>query len=151
MIPFTTSEGYQYLIEFFITNEFIGLTDSIDINLVNVTITLVNGMGINNASTLFQISGLIRTYLDKNNAVLYCYCDDREIERGKSKLNMSPQKYRSLLFNRMFDRIGNNDYINHTVQINDETYGDHYIHLISKISNFEHIEAIKNELVKLHK
>lgn len=112
MIPFTTREGYQYLIEF---------------------------------------SGIIKAYLDNNDAVLYCYCDNKEIDRGKSKLNMSPQKYRSLLFSRMFDRIGNVDYVNHTVQISDETYGDHYIHLISKISNSEHIEAIENELVKLHK
>jgi hypothetical protein len=151
VIPLTTKEGHQYLIEFFITNELIILPESIDIKIANVAITLISGAGMNNASTLFQISGIMKEYLNQNDVVLYCYCDQKEIARGVKNITISPQRYRSLLFSRMFDRKNDDNFINNPIIIADEVHGDHYIHLISKKSNQSNIHAIEKELMKLNK
>lgn len=151
VIPLTTKEGHQYLIEFFIANELILLPKSLNIKIANVAITLVSGLGINNASTLFEISGIIKEYLNQNDVVLYCYCDRKEISRGVKKMSMSPQEYRSLLYSRMFDRKSDEGFINKPIIIADEVYGDHYIHLISTKPNEEEIFAIEKELLKLNK
>ncbi|MEJ2880165.1 hypothetical protein [Pedobacter sp. GR22-6] len=71
VIPLTTKEGHQYLIEFFITSELILLPESIDAKIANVAITLVSGAGMNNASTLFQISGIMKEYLNQNDIYGY--------------------------------------------------------------------------------
>lgn len=151
VIPLITKEGHQYLIEFFSANELIILPESIDIKIANVAITLVSGNGMNNASTLFQISGIIKEYISDNDVVLYCYCDQKEIARGTKNMNMTPQQYRSLLFSRMFDKKGDTNFINNPIIIADEINGDHHIHLISKKSNYKDILTIEKELQKLHK
>jgi hypothetical protein len=45
----------------------------------------------------------------------------------------------------MFDKEGNNDYINQLIVINDEV--DHYIHLISHRKNEGDIVLLKNEVL----
>lgn len=62
---------------------------------------------MNNASTLSKFSKIVREYLSENDVILYCYCDDREIERSKKHQNLTPQEYRSVLFERMFDKEAN--------------------------------------------
>lgn len=151
VVPFRTKEGCEYLIEFSLANELIIFPDSISINIVDVAITQLTVGSVNNASTLFQIANIIKSYLEVNNVALYCYCDTKEILRSKSKKDMLPQHYRSLLFSRMFERNSNSEYINHVIVVKDELNGDHYINLIANKSNQSQLNTIEKELWKLNK
>lgn len=151
VVPFRTKEGCQYLIEFSLANELIVFSDPISIAIVDVAITQLDVGLLNNASTLFQIANIIKSYLEVNNVALYCYCDTKEIQRGKNKKDMLPQQYRSLLFSRMFERNSDSTYVNHVIVVKDEINGDHYINLIANKSNQSQLNAIEKELCKLNK
>lgn len=150
VIPLTSREGHRYLIQFSKFQDDI-VPEAIEIDIVDVVIVLENDCGINNANTLFQISGIIKEYLDENGVILYCFCDNSEIIRGKNNDNMSPQEYRSLLFSKLFDKRSDVNYLNKPIIINDPENGDHYIHLISKTSNSKQIDLISKELNKFNK
>lgn len=149
VIPLSTIEGHRFLIKFAVANNIIGFHDTVVVDVVIVLV--VNGTGINNASTLFQIAKIIKDYLDCNDVVLYCYCDNIEIVRGKRHLHLSPQKYRSLLLSKMFDKRADINYINSSIIINDQINGPHHIHLISRRSNYKYVEIIEKELLKFKK
>jgi len=153
VIPLTTIEGHKYLIQLS-PFDLIAYPIEITIDIVNIVILLVDeieNQPINNASTLFQMAKIIQKYLDINNVVLYCYCDNKIIKRNKNKLHLLPQDYRSQLFSSLFSK--NNalkEYLNEVIYIPDEKNGDHYIHLISRIENKYHIDAIATELDKFN-
>lgn len=153
VIPLTTVEGNKYLIQLCPFDLVIYPID-VAVDIVNVVILPVDEIEdqpINNANTLFQMAKIIQEYLDNNDVVLYCYCDNKGIKRNKNKLHILPQYYRSTLFSSLFSK--NNTlkaYINEVIHIPDEKNGDHYIHLISRISNEKHIEEIAMELDKFN-
>lgn len=106
-------------------------------------------MGVNNSATLLQITSIIKEYLNENDVVLYCYCDDKAINKSKNKENVTPQEYRSKLFSAIFEKEADAKFINNRIIINGDT--DHYIHLIAQKKNSAHIDLISNELLKLQK
>ena len=102
-----------------------------------------------NSATLLQITSIIKEYLNENDVVLYCYCDDKAINKSKNKENVTPQEYRSKLFSVIFEKEADAKFINNRIIINGDT--DHYIHLIAQKKNSAHIDLISNELLKLQK
>ncbi len=146
----TTKEGHEYKIGFSAFDIF-KLPENVNKDVVDVTIAIEDNKGINNASSLFQISAIIKDYLSKNDVILYCYCDTRYIERSILHQEISSQEYRSLLFQRMFNRASNNGFINKPIILTDLNDMNHCIHLISSIDNLEDIEALSNEILKMQK
>lgn len=151
VVPITTIEGHQYLIEFSIVSDVLDLPKSIQIGIANVAIVLVDGAGINNASTLYAMASVLKEYLESNDVVLYCYCDNKEIPRSKPRQNLSPQHYRSMLFNKMFERQNNEEYLNRSFVVKDVENGDHYINLISRSTNIKQVDIIEENLLKMEK
>lgn len=94
-------------------------------------------------------------YMTHVNAILYFQCDDMEdvpmsnIKRGQG---MTVQKYRSILFSKMFDRQVK-DYtlsvINYPVFF--EACGNEvYIHLMSQEKYLKFINVIKDDVTKCY-
>lgn len=142
-VPYTTVEGFQYLIRFteFDKNH---LPESFSIPLVDVTIEIMaQQTKINNGKTLFDFCHIIQDYLDLNNIVLYFYCSHDPITKNKSRLHLSDAEFRSHLFCKMFEKQNfDKTFICENVIIKDITNGDHHIHLISKVKNEDKIEIM---------
>lgn len=147
VVPLTGKEGHEYFIQFSLFNQEV-LPATYNIDIIDLVITLVDDKrnGFNSASTLFQISACIKEYLEDNNVVLYCYCDNKHIDRNKNKAHLSPQQYRSMLFSKMFDKGDDKTYTNSLIVIGDPANQDHYIHLISKKSNQTMIDVIAADI-----
>lgn len=145
-----TKEGHEYKIGFSLFNA-LHIPEIVEKDVVDVTIVVNDNKGINNAYTLLQISNIIKKYLSNNDVILYCYCDSKEIERNKQHMHLTPQEYRSLLFQRMFDKASNAGFINKPITFTDKNNDIHCIHLISQIDNSEQIETITNEILPLKK
>ncbi|TCC96652.1 hypothetical protein FBD94_22960 [Pedobacter hiemivivus] len=143
----TTKEGHEYRIGFSPFDIF-ATPKSLTKPIVDVVIAIDDNKGINNASTLFEFSKIIKEYLFKNDVILYCYCDNKEIERGKKHQHLSPQEYRSLLFEKMFDKASNKDFINKPILLIDATDNKHCIHFFSSTQNLDQIELLSEELYK---
>lgn len=143
----TTKEGHEYKIGFspFTT---IALPESLTKTIVDVVIAIDDNKGMNNASTLFEFSKIIKEYLSKNDVILYCYCDNKEIERGKTHQHLTPQEYRSLLFEKMFDKASNKDFINKPILLIDGADNKHCIHFFSSSQNLDQIELLSEEIYK---
>lgn len=146
----TTKEGHEYKIGFS-AFDVLQLPDNVKKDVADVVIAIDDNKGINNARTLFQISEIIKEYLTRQDVILYCYCDSKDIERGKGHQGLTPQEYRSLLFQKMFSRASNKDLINKPITLTDLKGEVHCIHLISTAQNKDDVEILSNEIYKLHK
>ena len=146
-VPLITKEGHNYLISFssFQTENLPQIT----IPIVDLTISVENNVGINNGATLLQITSIIKNYLNENDVVLYCYCDNKAIIKSEKKADLTPQEYRSRLFSAMFEKDADVNFINSRIIIIGET--DNFIHLIAHKKNSAHIDLISKELLKLQK
>lgn len=146
VIPLVTKEGYEYAIKFDVFYPD-AVPDSIIIPVIDITIELLTEVKpANNARTLFYIAEIIDNYMAENDVILYCYCDNAPIEKGKNKSDITNQQFRSLLFIKMFEKQNSEEYLNEQIIINDPKNGDHYIHLFSKLHNKPYIDIIASEL-----
>lgn len=137
----TTKEGHEYRIGFTPFNV-IAVPESITKPIIDVVIAIDDNKGMNNASTLFKFSEIVKEYLSKNDVILYCFCDTQEIERAKTHQHLTPQEYRSLLFERMFDKVSNKDFINKPIVLTDGDDNKHCIHFFSRSKNLDQIEEL---------
>lgn len=152
IVPFTNKDGHEYLVQFS-EFDFLVLPDTIKINVIDVVIAIEehDELIVNSASSLFQMSNIIKEYLIDNNVVLYCYCDNKPIKRRINKSHLLPQHYRSKLFSSLFLKKNIlHEYTDEVIRISDGINGDHYIHLIADISNASYVEAISIELGKFN-
>ena len=83
---------------------------------------------------------------ENETVVLYFYCDDmHDIPRRNT--NISPQKFRSDLFTRMFERYismkHKTDIVNTPIIIQTEDR-DIYIHLIAKNNHMSFVNTVKS-------
>ncbi|KAF2330556.1 hypothetical protein [Flavobacterium ginsenosidimutans] len=149
-IPFTTEEGYQYLVSFV---KFSANGIDYGIPIIDVSITLMNSeIEYNSIKTLNIFVGIINNYLDQHNVVLYYYCDTSAIKmRTNRKEKLLPQEYRSKLFSSMFNKKKFDDYILTEIRINDPERGDHFTSLISSANNTDKIRLIEDDLKKFNK
>ena len=151
-IPIDCEDGHQFLLK---------LTDCrnlpIEPGIEIVDIALIDAssvVGINNAGTLNRISLILLNFLEENDVVLYFYCAKDPIRIRTRKEGVSYQQYRSRLFCSMYDRVTNSHagrFINKSIVLRDSTYGDHYIHLISKVEYSEVIESLEGHLSNFNK
>lgn len=146
----TTKEGHHYKIGFSTFN-LLHLPENLKKEVADVVIAVKDNKGINNANTLFQFAKIIKDYLHKRDVILYCYCDNKEIERAKAHHYLAPQEYRSILFQKMFDRASNKDFISRPITLIDGNNEIHCIHLISRIENSKDIDILSFEIFKLQK
>jgi hypothetical protein len=120
-----------------------------DIEIVDVTLERVKGINPTDIGILLKISNIIGEILNDNgNLILYFYCDDmHDIPRRDKAL--TPQKFRSLLFSRMFDKYilsnGITNMINTPIEIKADRHI--YIHLISRDTHLNYVNAIKNAIM----
>lgn len=76
-----------------------------DIEIVDVTLERVKGINPTDIGILLKISNIIGEILNDNgNLILYFYCDDMHNISRRENREVSPQKFRSDLFSRMFDK-----------------------------------------------
>jgi hypothetical protein len=146
IIPYTTVEGFQYLIKFTEFNKS-HLPQTFILPIVDITIEVMEIPNqINNGKTLFHFSSTIQKFLNENNAVLYLYCSNDPIIKNKSHQDISDAQFRSKLFCKMFEKQNSDsDFICENIIIKDPNNGDHHIHLISKLENEIEIKTIIND------
>ena len=122
-----------------------------DIEIADVTLERVKGENPTDIGILLKISDIIGKVLnDSNNLILYFYCDDmHDIPRRDKAL--TPQKFRSLLFSRMFDKYISSNSIINIINTPIEIKADRhiYIHLISRACHLEHVNAIKSTIMEM--
>lgn len=106
--PISTDDGDEYLvlIESFeksiLPDDIIEMLNNIEI--VDITLERVSGVHATKPDILFEISNFVAGFLlDNENTILYFYCDDMHdiVRRNQS---LTPQKFRSDLFSKMFER-----------------------------------------------
>lgn len=143
IIPYTTVEGFQYLIKFTEFNK-THLPETFTLPIVDITIeVMINPIQINNGKTLFHFSSTIERFINENNVVLYFYCSDDPITKNKNRQHISDAQYRSNLFYKMFEKQNlDNNFVCENIIIKDPKNGDHHIHLISRIENEHEIKTI---------
>lgn len=144
-----TKEGHLYLITF--TEYHIETTESLNVPVVNVIIAPESSTeAYNNAGTFNQIAACINSYLDENDVILFCYCDKGEIKKSLRRRHLSNEEYRSMLFDKMFDKQSNTSCINKKFIIEASEEEKHFIHLICKQHNHDTVTAIAEEINRLN-
>ena len=122
-----------------------------DIEIADVTLERVKGNNPTDIGILFKISNVIAEVLNDNeNLILYFYCDDmHDISRRDKKL--TPQKFRSILFSRMFDKYISSNSITNMINTPIEIKADRhiYIHLISRDCHLGYVNAIKSAIMEM--
>lgn len=121
------------------------------IEILDISLERVSGNTPTSPNVLFDISNFIAGVLNDNpETILYFYCDDiHDVDRRNRSI--TPQKYRSQLFSRMFDhytRSHDIDYIINT-PLEFKKDKDVYIHFISKQEHLKYVDAIKNTILGL--
>lgn len=123
-----------------------------DIEIVDVTLERIKGTNPTDIGILLKISNIIGEILNDNeNLILYFYCDDmHNISRRESRA-VSPQKFRSDLFSRMFDKYILSNKITNMINTPIEIKADRHIHihLISRDIHFNYVNAIKNAIMEM--
>lgn len=94
-------------------------------------------------------------YLSHDHAILYFQCDDIEdvpMSQAKRKEGLTVQKYRSMLFSRMFDRQMQNyalPVVNYPIFF--EALGNEvYIHLLSQDKFLKYVNVIKDDVTECY-
>lgn len=129
------------------------LPEEISIPVVDITIeTNAEYTDIKNtAADLIQITKIISDHADKSDAIYYCMCSDKPINKSAKKGHFSNQQFRSALFETMFKKHNKPDFISKVIIINDPDSNNHYIHLMSHRDNEAIVEIAAKELAKLDK
>ena len=119
-----------------------------DIEIVDVTLERVKGINPTDIGILLKISNIIGEILNDNgNLILYFYCDDMHNISRRENRGVSPQKFRSDLFSRMFDKYILSNGITNMINTPIEIKADRHIHLISRDTHLNYVNAIKNAIM----
>lgn len=147
-ITITSKEGHNYTLGFS-PFDAVKLPDDIRKPVIDVVIAIEGENQFNNPKTLFTFTHHAKEYLNENDVILYCYCDNKEILRDKKHQHLSPQEYRSLLFQRLFERERNGELLNKPIVLTDSNEEKHFIHLFSNVHNKDTVELIAEHLTDL--
>ena len=131
---------------------FFGKEDVLDlvnhrIEIVEVSLYREKGTTVTSIKTLMGITDILANYMNRHrDAVLYYYCDEIDFESFRyTKSDWAPQKYRSQLFSRMFERYTRKynitDYCDQEICIEAFEHVS-YMHLISRKENEPEMDAI---------
>lgn len=122
-----------------------------EIEIADITLERVKGNTPTNIDILLKISNVIGDiFNDNENLILYFYCDDMHDITRRDKI-LSPQKFRSELFSRMFDRYVLSNGITNIINSPIEIKADRsiYIHLISRECHLKYVNAIKETIMEM--
>lgn len=151
-IPIECQDGHQFLLKL---TDCENLPIESDIEIVDIAlIDTAHSNTTNNAGTLNKIALILFNFLGENDVILYFYCSKEPIKKRKNKEEMSYQQYRHSLFCAMFNRItrlSGNIFVDKTIILKDNVYGDHYVHLISKIEYSEMLDQLENHINDFNK
>ena len=119
------------------------------IEIVEATLSSIKGESSTGAEVLFKISNVIgEVFAENKNMILYFYCDDmHEIERRDKTI--TPQRFRSRLFSKMFERYIKSNEVSDIVNILIELRADRdiYIHLIARQEHLVCVDALKRFII----
>ncbi len=123
--------------------------------IYDVVLKRLSGQQMSTLGTLSKLSSFLYGLLvDNPNAILYFFCDVRDVDRSAIHMKYSPQEYRSRLFSAMFEyerRLHPNiDWINNKIVIS-TTEGSAYIHLITLQQNQDIVNLIKQVIIQQSK
>ena len=151
-IPIECQDGHQFLLRL---TDCSNLPIELEIEIVDIAlIDTAHSNTTNNAGTLNKIAAILFNFLDENDVILYFYCSKDPIKKRKNREDMSYQQYRSYLFCSMFDRITRcckDSYVNKSIILKDNIYGDHYIHLMSKNKYSGMLDKLETKLNDFNK
>ena len=122
-----------------------------NIEIADITLEKVRGNASANLGVLLKISNIIaEIFEDNENLILYFYCDDMH-DVLRRNMDITPQKYRSELFSRMFDKYITSNNITNIINTPIEIKADRniYIHLISRDSHLNYVDMIKETLIEM--
>ena len=124
-----------------------------NIEIVDVILERTKGDNPTDIGVLLKISNVIgEIFNDNENLILYFYCDDMHDILRRDK-GITPQKFRSNLFSRMFDKYmssnGVTDIINTPIEIKADRHI--YIHMISRSIHLEYVINPEKPDVPLNK
>jgi len=153
-LTFTTSQGSIYLIDFTLL-EINPLVDEIDVYDLLLKQESYNGQ--QNYEVLNFLGNEVPAFLEKNDGIIYFYCDNSEIKKNTRNAHLSNQEFRNRLFSAMFERrkvnarINGNafDFVLRNIQIKDPVNGDHFISLISKMNQLESLQKLADEMLSI--
>lgn len=147
---FETEEGNKYALQFSRFN-----IDSLPIRSPVIQVDLVpilNNSKVNSTKTFNFIGQEVNNYLiDKPDAILYYYCDNKEIFFRKTREIESFQEFRSNLFSAMFHKINPDDLLLKSFIITDKENGNHYISFIFKKQHLDEINILAGLIEDFHK
>ena len=113
-----------------------------DIEIVDVTLERVKGINPTDIGILLKISNIIGEILNDNgNLILYFYCDDMHNISRRENRGVSPQKFRSDLFSRMFDKYILSNGITNMINTPIEIKADSRYHQLSAQPEVEIIRS----------
>jgi len=145
IIPIERQDGNQYLLRI---SEFNSDFD-FGIPVVDVQFVMVERDIRKPAiSELIYISRVLLDLLKEHDVILYYYCDNVEMVRSFRHSAQTPQKYRYLLFNKLFDKFGDDSLVKDDVVIKEN--GGHYISLITSAKNKSVLTQISTEIEKMN-
>lgn len=122
-----------------------------DMEIADVTLERVKGNNPTDIGILLKISNVIgEVFSDNENLILYFYCDDMHDILRRDK-ELTPQKFRSNLFSRMFDKYISSNGITDMINTPIEVKADRciYIHLISRSAHLKYVNAIKRAIMEM--
>ena len=149
IISFRSKEGHEYLIQF---KRFNNEYTNYNIPIIDISLISTNEiLAYNSLESLLKITSIIEEYLISNDAVLYFYCDTKELNRRNKKI--TPQEFRSKLFTSLFEikTKGDKSMCIKNYIINDGIGGDHFISVISNIKNKYILDDINKLLESFYK
>jgi hypothetical protein len=131
VISYTSSVGSEFLINFkdFSVQDF-------SLPVVDVSLVLVGSVDEKlGFRDLVEIARIIENFLNKNQVILYYYCDssDSDVFIRERKNKLQPQEFRHRLFDTLFGFMKNNNFVKDEIIINDPANTKHYISLITKM------------------
>lgn len=147
VVPFSSSVGSKYLINF---KDF--PYQGFSLPVLDVSLVLVEPsnqlLGLND---LFTISKIILDFINKNDVILYYYCDiNADIFMSKRRSLMQPQEFRHNLFNALFSYMKQDNLVKDEIIIDDPGVNTHYISLITKVEHKSSLTEVSIEVQKMN-
>ena len=150
VIPFTSSVGSQFLINF----KKFESQEEFSIPVIDVSLVLVDSKERTvSIKDLINISKIIKDYLFEKKVVLYYYCDHScdDIFISKRHEKMSPQEFRSNLFGSLFDFLKVDNFTKDQIIVEDkQNETTHYISLITKIEDKSNLTEISIKIQEMN-
>lgn len=148
VVPFTSSVGSKYLINF---KDF--PYQGFSLPVIDVSLVLVEASSeLLSLRDLIAISRIVMDYVNNNDVILYYYCDMNisDLFMSKNKSKMQPQEFRHNLFNALFSYMKQDTLVKDEIIIEDPEANTHYISLITKIEYKTSLTEVGVEVQKMN-